>query len=208
MDRMAPRHHHRNPCPPIRLRPRPELQLNLATQYTHLKVAFALLRPKRGDVLLDMGSGFGRVAIYAARFYPFKRVIGIDIVPGFIDIAQENLNASIKRLTCTDVDIRVGDATSYRVPDDVTVVYFFNPFSGEPLECALREIRDSLRRTPRTLRILSMTPRHTQYAATMRKQDWLRIERTQSLTEGPYGIECSVYRAEVSGTHGADHRTN
>ena len=48
------------------------------------------LTPTNVDVFLDLGSGMGRIVNMAARRYPFKRVIGVEISGELNDIAIEN----------------------------------------------------------------------------------------------------------------------
>ena len=42
------------------------------------------------DVFIDLGSGMGRMVLEAAR-YPFKRVIGVELVEQLHDLARANL---------------------------------------------------------------------------------------------------------------------
>ena len=44
------------------------------------------------------------------------------------------------------------------MPDDVTVVTLFNPFTGGILRAACEQVRASLRRRPRTVRVVYMNP--------------------------------------------------
>ena len=48
----------------------------------------------------------------------------------------------------------VGDATTYELPEDVTVLFFWNPFSGSVLNAVIGQIRASLNRRSRRMRIL------------------------------------------------------
>src|SRR5204863_1095801 len=40
------------------------------------------------DVFIDIGCGMGPVLVEAAARYPFRRVIGIDVVPQFTEVAE------------------------------------------------------------------------------------------------------------------------
>src|SRR3954466_14494536 len=82
------------------------------------------------DVFLDLGAGMGRILVLAAR-YPFKRVIGVELAPELAAIARRNLASARLRRRVGDTEVITADATTYVVPDDVTVVYLFNPFTGE-----------------------------------------------------------------------------
>ncbi len=59
---------------------------------------------------------------------------------------------------CSDVEVLVGDAASFRIPDDVTVVYLYNPFGGQTFEKVIGNILASVERSPRRLRLVYRTP--------------------------------------------------
>jgi len=46
----------------------------------------------------------------------------------------------------------------YVVPDDVTVAYFANPFTGSIFAAVLDNLLSSLQRNPRTLRLIYLNP--------------------------------------------------
>ncbi|MBI4235785.1 MAG: hypothetical protein HY688_00300, partial [Chloroflexi bacterium] len=50
------------------------------------------------------------------------------------------------------------DVLDYTIPDDLTVAFFFNPFSGATFATVMDNIRDSLARRPRDLRIIYVNP--------------------------------------------------
>ena len=52
------------------------------------------------DVLVDFGSGMGRMVYVAARHYPFGRVVGVEISQRFNDVALANLERARPRLRC------------------------------------------------------------------------------------------------------------
>ena len=105
------------------------------------------------DVFLDLGSGKGRIVLQAAR-YPFRRVLGVEISPQLHRIAERNLQRRRKRLRCGEVVLVNSAAETYDIPDDVSVVYMFNPFCGTPFAKVVRALVDSHDRNPRPLRII------------------------------------------------------
>lgn len=109
------------------------------------------------DVFLDFGSGKGAIVLQAAQ-YPFRKVIGVELTPQLHAIARENLARALPTLRCKDVELVNSDALNYRVPDDVTVVYFYNPFFGGVFAKVVDELKASLARRPRTLRIIYLYP--------------------------------------------------
>lgn len=109
------------------------------------------------DVFLDLGAGKGRVVIQAAS-YRFRRVIGVELSDELSCVARQNIEASASRLRCQDVTIVTADAAEYVIPDDVTVVYMYNPFRGETFERVLQALIASVERAPRRLRVIYRTP--------------------------------------------------
>jgi SAM-dependent methyltransferase len=141
-----------------------------------------MLRPgevKPSDVFLDLGSGKGRVLMLAAR-YPFARVIGVEV--------SEHLNAAARRNLDRhgQVELVTADVLDYEIPDDVTVVYMYNPFRGSTFSAVIAELIASVDRRPRTVRLIYLNPReHGRLMATgrfklVRKAGRLRLRRDEA----------------------------
>jgi hypothetical protein len=64
----------------------------------------------------------------------------------------------MEKLRCRDAQLLVADAAEFAIPDDVTVIYLYNPFRGPVFASALDRIVESLERAPRALRIIYRTP--------------------------------------------------
>jgi SAM-dependent methyltransferase len=109
------------------------------------------------DVFVDIGCGMGRVVLSAAR-YPFKRVIGLDIVPEFADATREAVAKNRHRLRCQQIEVITADAACWDVPDDVTVAYLYDPVYGEVLDAVIGRLLASLDRRPRRLRVIFTAP--------------------------------------------------
>jgi SAM-dependent methyltransferase len=123
------------------------------------------------DVFLDIGSGKGRVVFLAAT-HRIKRVIGVELSSTLHVVAQENLRLARKWLVCKDIEFACGDATTYQVPDDVTIVYFFNPFVGPPFMKVIDNIGESIRRRPRKVHIFYTNPvMHDE----VMQRSWVRV---------------------------------
>jgi hypothetical protein len=110
------------------------------------------------DVFIDYGSGMGRVVFQAAAHYPFKRVIGVELSSELHEIAKRNFERTTRRLRCPDVELVNSDAVDYELPDDVTVVFFNNPFTGQIFESVVGKLLASIERNPRELRIIYANP--------------------------------------------------
>jgi len=124
----------------------------------------------RSDVFLDLGSGMGRMVCEATRF-PFRRVIGVELSPDLHRIAQRNVQSYRPRQRCGEVQLVNCDAMHYQIPDDVTVLYMFNPFRGGIFAAVLEELLRSFDRAPRPLRVIYANPEEeSQLLATGRFQ--------------------------------------
>ncbi|MBV8991648.1 MAG: class I SAM-dependent methyltransferase [Solirubrobacterales bacterium] len=109
------------------------------------------------DVFIDVGAGKGRVVIEAAKHYEFRRVMGVELSPELASVARANVSAA-SSLRSHDIEITVGDATQSRIPDDVTVIFLYNPFRGLSFEHFLACVFASLNRRPRPIRLVYRTP--------------------------------------------------
>jgi len=105
------------------------------------------------DVFLDYGSGTGRVLVMAGA-YPFRRIIGVELSRELTARAAANVQNARRRLKCRDIELVETDATTYRVPLDVTVIYFYNPFRGKVLRRVLDNLHASLTARARKLTIV------------------------------------------------------
>jgi 16S rRNA G966 N2-methylase RsmD len=129
------------------------------------------IRPDR-EVLVDYGSGKGRVLIEAAR-HPFRRVLGIEICPQLSEIARTNLLRNRHRHRCPEVAVAVADAARFPPPRDATMFFFYNPFWGDCLRAVMALIRRSLDEHPRPVTIIYLNPPETLQST----YPWLRAER-------------------------------
>lgn len=113
------------------------------------------------DTFVDFGSGKGRVLHQAAR-HPFRRVIGVEISQELAQAASALVAANRHRYRCRDVEVVVSDAADFTVPDDMTIAYLYNPFTGETLDAVLRNMVSSLDRSPRLIRLIYVRPDHAE----------------------------------------------
>jgi SAM-dependent methyltransferase len=116
------------------------------------------------DVFVDFGCGMGRVVLEAAEHYAFARVVGVELVPRFAEAAETLMRRNEHRLRATRWEIVNADVADYTVPDDVTVAYFHDPFTGPLFDSVVAQLRRSVERQPRRVRIVYLTP--TELAST------------------------------------------
>ena len=167
-----------------------------ATSYVRFRQLMKLINIRPGeDVFLDYGSGMGR-AVFLAATYPFRRVIGVELIPELHAQARQNIESARRRLRCRDVKLVNIDAREYQVPGDVTVVYFWNPFSGHVLCEALGNIRKSVLENPRRVTMIFLSPTGTSSVDQIKSQvPWL--SELQRVTLGPNSV-ATIYGIDPS----------
>ncbi|MCS7063712.1 MAG: class I SAM-dependent methyltransferase, partial [Methylacidiphilales bacterium] len=106
---------------------------------------------------IDYGCGLGR-AVFVAALFPFKRVIGVDLTAFLIEGAKANLAKAQRRLKCQNVEFICEDATKYKVPTDVNVVFLNNPFHGSVFDGMMERLYESLREKEREIFMLFNCP--------------------------------------------------
>jgi SAM-dependent methyltransferase len=107
---------------------------------------------------LDLGSGKGRTLLMASD-YPFRRIVGVELLPSLDQIAQENLRRyKSDSQQCFRLESVCADATKFPLPSEPLVVYLFNPFPEPGLRQVLANLEQSLREHPRIVYVLYHNP--------------------------------------------------
>jgi SAM-dependent methyltransferase len=140
----------------------PERNSYAPTPWGFLKRMLPVTEVSERDVFLDAGCGMGRVLLEAGLHYPFARVEGVELMPRLADSARAVLQRNEDRLRCRAWKVVTSDALDYAVPDDVTVAYLYDPFTGSVFETVMRGLEASVERHPRRLRIVYVTPSQSQ----------------------------------------------
>ena len=135
-----------------------EVRGYVATNWRLLRTLFPPQSLGAEDVLLEYGSGKGRVAVWVASRFPLRRIVGVERDDRLTAAAVANLEHWRGPVRCRDVDFTTADATDFDVPDDVTVIYLFNPFMGCTFDQVVSKIMESHVRRPRSLRIIYLYP--------------------------------------------------
>lgn len=106
------------------------------TDYDCLRLAFQAIEITPSDILYDLGSGYGRVAVYAAAVTRAGRIIGIEFVAEkvaeAIRVCREH---SLSQVEFIKDDVRHADF------HNGTVFYLFNPFLPETLKAVFDKLR-------------------------------------------------------------------
>jgi hypothetical protein len=107
---------------------------------------------------IDIGSGKGRVLLMAAD-YPFRRILGIELLPALHRVAEENLSVyKDDSQRCLAVQSVCGDARTFVFPTEPLVIYLFNPLPEPGLMDVLANLDHSLRQFPRAVYMLYHNP--------------------------------------------------
>jgi SAM-dependent methyltransferase len=109
-------------------------------------------------VFLDLGSGKGRTLLMASD-YPFRRIVGVELLPALHQAAQENLSKYRgKSQLCFALESICADATEFSFPVEPTVLYLFNPFPESGLKKVIANLEQSVRAHPRAVYVLYHNP--------------------------------------------------
>jgi hypothetical protein len=139
-----------------------------------------------GFTFIDLGSGKGRTLLMASS-YPFRRIIGVELLEELNIIAVQNLthyrNDGQK---CFNIEAHAGDAQQFEFPAEPTVLYLFNPFPRHVWREVLGNLRASLVSSPREVYLVYHNPVHEDIPA---EQRWLQeLKRTHQFV---------IYRAII-----------
>jgi SAM-dependent methyltransferase len=106
--------------------------------------------PLESYTFIDIGSGKGRVLMLASE-YAFQRVIGVELSPRLVSIAEKNLAIWLAspRL-CMDITVHNADALELPLADTPTLIYLFHPFDAPVVQIFLDRLhqRSLTRSTP------------------------------------------------------------
>lgn len=111
-----------------------------------------LIRKK--DVVLDYGCGKGRVEFFLS-YQTRAKTIGIEYDERIYKAAVENQKNAVSGAKTEFVLAR---AEEYEVPPEVTICYFFNPFSIELLRKVMARIVESYYTKPREITLCFYYP--------------------------------------------------
>jgi cyclopropane fatty-acyl-phospholipid synthase-like methyltransferase len=140
----------------------------MPTPYGKIESIINYLKVTGNDIFVDLGCGKARVVAFMAR-KKLKKVIGVELNKGLIDIAKKNIDRL--RTKKTPVELINSDMANFNIKKG-TIFFMFNPFDPQILKRAIGKIKESLASDPRKIRIIycAYTPEHKHI---FDKQDWL-----------------------------------
>ncbi|NGM62108.1 bifunctional demethylmenaquinone methyltransferase/2-methoxy-6-polyprenyl-1,4-benzoquinol methylase UbiE [Sphingobacterium sp. SGG-5] len=108
------------------------------------KKAIRLLKSSQPQLILDVATGTGDFAIEAIQLLQPKKIIGVDISAGMLEVAKEKIQ---KKGLTSQFEVQVGDSENLQFDDNtfdaVTVAFGVRNF--ENLDRGLAEIRRVLK---------------------------------------------------------------
>lgn len=129
-----------------------DLQQRLQQTPDHATLTF------RDFTFIDLGSGKGRSLLMASD-YPFRRIVGVELLHALHQIAQENLRVyKSESQQCFALESICADATAFPLPADPLVVFLFNPFPESGMRQVVANLEQCLRANPRPVYVLYHNP--------------------------------------------------
>jgi len=107
---------------------------------------------------IDLGSGKGRTLLMASD-YPFRRIVGVELLPSLNEIAQQNLaRYHSDSQKCFAIESVCADATTFPLPDGALVIFLFNPFPESGLRRTIANLKNSVDAHPRPVIVIYHNP--------------------------------------------------
>jgi len=161
--------------------------------YAAIERFFASVAPNpEKDVFVDWGAGMGRVLVLASA-RPYRKVVGVEHSPILCAAAERNLKTARLKQRCGSIEVINADARDFPIPEDSSVMFFYNPFRGEVLQNVVRRIRASWETHRRPITFL--VSNHAEFIADTGSEDWLKS--VSKWTAYP-SISCCVIRSADS----------
>ena len=136
---------------------------------------------------IDLGSGKGRTLLMASE-YPFKKIVGVEVLPRLHRAAEANIAAYLARespASAATIESVCLDAREFVFPGTPLVLYLFNPLPEPGLRQVIRNLENSCRKAPRSVWILYHYPESE--VAIAQSPLWERVSQTS---------QYSVYRTK------------
>lgn len=111
-----------------------------------------------GFTFVDLGSGKGRTLMMASD-YPFRRILGVELLPELNRVACENLQSyKSEKQRCFAIESVCADARDFQFPDEPLLVYLFHPLPEAGLRIVVGNLEASLERNRRPVFVLYHNP--------------------------------------------------
>lgn len=121
------------------------------------KVFSEINKYPHNHTFLDMGCGKGR-SLFVAAHFGFKKITGVEFVPDYCRQLQKQITEKATQFPNASFTITCIDAAQCIIPDDVQVLFFYNPFNEKVMRPVVQQITDSLFRVTRPLYVIYLNP--------------------------------------------------
>jgi SAM-dependent methyltransferase len=105
----------------------------------------------------DIGCGMGRLLAVAAAS-GFKKVYGVDLSPTMVKDAEIQATYLQQYYPNTQFEIHEAHAAEYSIPDEVEVIFLFNPFDHTVMDPFVMHLKTQLLSNPRPIKVLYANP--------------------------------------------------
>jgi SAM-dependent methyltransferase len=106
---------------------------------------------------LDIGCGKGRAMAVAANF-GFTDIKGIEMIEPYCLQAENQLKGIQSICPTLHYEVICGDASNYRIPNEIQTIFLYNPFEKWVLHRVMRNIMKSIEQAPRKIFIIYINP--------------------------------------------------
>jgi hypothetical protein len=129
-----------------------------STKVFEIRKVFRDIPLKKEMIVIDFGSGKGRMLFFFIKQKNIKKVYGIEISSKLVKIAKNNG----QKLGLTGIKILNIDAidTPNDIIDESNLFYLYNPFPKPVFDSVIRKIELSLKKNKRELFIIYFNPIH------------------------------------------------
>lgn len=122
----------------------------------------AMMSALPGDLsqftFIDIGSGKGRALLLAVE-YPFRKIIGVELLPELNAIAEENIRKFRSgRSSCPVIETICEDATQFAFPNAPLLVFLNNPLPEPGVRRLAQNLTRWLRERDRPLFVVYANP--------------------------------------------------
>lgn len=108
----------------------------------------------KNDVVIDYGSGKGRVDFYLA-YYLKCHMIGVEYDNRLFQRAISNLKDAKSK---SRVEFVLKNASEYEIPNNAKALYFFNPFNVSVLIDVINNLKESIKKNKRNVLLIFYYP--------------------------------------------------
>ena len=94
-----------------------------------------------------------------ASAYPFRRILGIELLPELNEIAEDNIRRfASSEQRCQRVETICADATTFQFPAGALVVYLFHPLPETGFTKVMTNLETSWQESPRAIYVVYANP--------------------------------------------------